>query len=122
MLMLIVNKTLLAPLNFINVLQSYFYKDRVLCLRMSMGVSMFSLRKYKQLVKADRGSNAVEFALLALPFFGLILGVVQLGIIFLANQSLDAAVDSAAREIRTGQVRSGEVGLAAFRTSLCDRI
>ena len=87
-----------------------------------MGVSMFSLRKYKQFVKDDRGSNAVEFALLALPFFGLILGVVQLGIIFLANQSLDAAVDSAAREIRTGQVRSGEVGLAAFRTSLCDRI
>ncbi|MEP1442506.1 MAG: TadE/TadG family type IV pilus assembly protein [Hyphomicrobiales bacterium] len=83
---------------------------------------MFSLRKYRQFAKDDRGSNAVEFALLALPFFGLILGIIQLGIIFLANQSLDSAVDTAAREIRTGQTRSDAVGLAAFRTALCDNI
>lgn len=83
---------------------------------------MFSRKKFKLFWKDDRGTNAVEFALLALPFFGLVLGVIQLGIIFLANQSLDSAIDRAAREIRTGQVRSIETGLPAFRTSVCGNI
>ena len=87
-----------------------------------MGVHMLSIGRCKLFLKDDRGSNAVEFALLALPFFGLILGVVQLGLIFLAGQSLDQAVDNAAREIRTGQVRSVTTAVNLFRTNLCDDI
>ena len=83
---------------------------------------MFSLNSFRKFLRNEHGSNAVEFSLLALPFFGLILGIVQLGIIFLANQSLDAAVDTAAREIRTGQIRSDETGIGAFRTSVCDNV
>ena len=89
---------------------------------MSMGVQMLSISRCKLLLKDDRGTNAVEFALLALPFFGLILGVVQLGLIFLASQSLDEAVDNAAREIRTGQTRSINTAVDIFRTNLCDDI
>ncbi len=87
-----------------------------------MGVQMLSIRRCKLFLKDERGANAVEFALLALPFFGLILGVIQLGLIFLAGQSLDQAVDNAAREIRTGQVRSINTAVDVFSTSLCDDI
>lgn len=89
---------------------------------MSMGVKMLSINRCKLFLKDDRGTNAVEFALLALPFFGLLLGVIQLGLIFLASQSLDEAVDNAAREIRTGQTRTINTAVNIFRTNLCDDI
>ena len=87
-----------------------------------MGVHMQSFGRCKLFLKDDRGTNAVEFALLALPFFGLVLGVIQLGLIFLASQSLDEAVDNAAREIRTGQVRSVNTAVNVFSANLCDDI
>ena len=87
-----------------------------------MGVQMLSIRRCKLFLKDERGTNAVEFALLALPFFGLLLGVIQLGLIFLAGQSLDQAIDNAAREIRTGQTRSINTAVNTFRTNLCDDI
>ena len=83
---------------------------------------MFYSKNFRKFLRNERGSNAVEFALLALPFFGLILGVVQLGFIFLANQSLDSAIDTAAREIRTGQLRSNATGLPTFRASICNNV
>lgn len=89
---------------------------------MRTGEKMHFLDKYKSFLKNSRGATAIEFAILALPFFGLILGIIQLGIIFLANQSLDSAVEAAAREIRTGQVRSTQTAVADFRTSICNRV
>jgi len=83
---------------------------------------MFSISRCKLFLKDDRGTNAVEFALLALPFFALLLGVIQLGLIFLASQSLDEAVNIAAREIKTGQTRSINTAVNIFRTNLCDDI
>ncbi|MEP3231745.1 MAG: TadE/TadG family type IV pilus assembly protein [Hyphomicrobiales bacterium] len=81
---------------------------------------MFTSNSFRKFLRNERGSNAVEFALLALPFFGLILGIIQLGLVFLANQSLDSAVDTVAREIRTGQIRSNAIGIDTFRASICD--
>jgi len=83
---------------------------------------MLSINRCKLFLKDNRGTNAVEFALLALPFFGLLLGVIQLGLIFLASQSLDEAVDNAAREIRTGQTRSINTAANIFRANLCDDV
>ena len=87
-----------------------------------MGEQMISISRCKLFLKDERGANAVEFALLALPFFGLLLGVIQLGLIFLAGQSLEQAVDNAAREIRTGQTRTINTAVNIFRTNLCDDI
>jgi len=106
--------------NFVSLHQRYFYKDCIVYPLNDYGCKMFALSKCRKFIRDERGANAVEFALLALPFFGLFLGVIQLGVIFLANQSLDSAVNSIAREIRTGQIRSGGTGIGEFRTSLCD--
>ena len=79
------------------------------------------IKNLKKLASNSRGVTAIEFALLALPFFGLIIGTIQLGVIFLANQTLDEAVDVASRGIQTGQIQtSGNIN--DFRTSICDRV
>lgn len=49
-----------------------------------------------------RGVTAIEFAVLALPFFALICAIMQSALIVLAQQSLDRALERAARSLRTG--------------------
>jgi Flp pilus assembly protein TadG len=50
-----------------------------------------------QLLKNNRGSTAVEFALMALPVFFLIFGVMQTAWVVWVDNLLHAAVDTAAR-------------------------
>lgn len=49
------------------------------------------------------GVVAVEFALLALPFFGIIFAILEVALFFWANQVLETMVADAGRAIYTGQ-------------------
>lgn len=73
-----------------------------------------------------RGATAVEFALVALPFVFLIFSILEIALIFLVNVTLENAVSTAAREIRTGQQQetgiSGQTNVNAFRQSLCNNM
>ncbi len=70
---------------------------------------------------ADKGSVAVELALVATPFFMLLFGVIELALIFLVSSSLENAAAQAARTIRTGQLQSGgSANAAAFKTAICN--
>ncbi|HEY5072827.1 MAG TPA: TadE/TadG family type IV pilus assembly protein [Caulobacteraceae bacterium] len=67
-----------------------------------------------------RGAAAVEFAIIATPFFMLLLGVVELGMLFMASTTLDAATFNASREIRTGQLQLyGTNTAAGFKSVVC---
>lgn len=57
-----------------------------------------------------RGATAVEFALIALPFFALMGVIVQGAINVLAQQTLDATVGRAARLLRTGAFQDAADG------------
>jgi Flp pilus assembly protein TadG len=78
-----------------------------------------SLRRFG---KARRGSAAIEFALVAVPFFMLTFGLVEVLMIGFAQTSLDFAVAEAGREIRTGRVQQNGVSEAEVRTELCDQV
>ncbi|MBP0685458.1 pilus assembly protein, partial [Mycobacterium tuberculosis] len=54
--------------------------------------------------KDNRGSVAIEFALIALPFFLLIFAVVEVTLSFTAEQVMSNTVDDIARQLRTGQL------------------
>jgi hypothetical protein len=54
----------------------------------------------------ERGVTAIEFGILALPFFTIIFAIIQTAIVFLATQVLDSAVEDAARRVRTGEAAS----------------
>jgi Flp pilus assembly protein TadG len=66
-----------------------------------------------------RGATAVEFALIALPFFALIFAIIETALCFFAGQALETALMNASRAIRTGQAQSGSVSAADFKTSVC---
>lgn len=59
----------------------------------------------KRWCRGDDAATAVEFALIAFPFIYLLVGIVELSIMFAAMSTLDSATNDAARLIRTGQVQ-----------------
>lgn len=74
----------------------------------------------RRLANDRAGAVAVEFAMLALPFFMLVLGVAQLGLLIITSTTLDSATASAARAIRTGQMQQGGTATASsFAASVC---
>ncbi len=79
-------------------------------------------RRRKELLRDERGATAIEFALLALPFFTIVAGILQTSMIFLTGQVLESAVQDASRFIRTGQIQSQGNSLAVFRTEICGRL
>lgn len=77
------------------------------------------IRRFRQ----DRkGVAAIEFALLAIPFFAMIFATIETGIVFLAEMTLDQAVDQAGRTVRTGQAQKANLTKEAFKNSICDRV
>lgn len=53
--------------------------------------------------RAERGVTAVEFGLVALPILVLTFGALELALVFLVSTTLDAATETASRQIRTGE-------------------
>jgi Flp pilus assembly protein TadG len=54
----------------------------------------------RRFLKATDGSNAIEFAILATPFVLLLVGVVQIGIYFVAQSALDLGLMRTADSLR----------------------
>ncbi len=69
-----------------------------------------------------RGAAAVEFALIAVPFFFLIFGLLEICLIFIMSTVLEHAVMEAARPLRTGQAQSAGVTQNDFRKSICSEL
>jgi Flp pilus assembly protein TadG len=69
-----------------------------------------------------RGVTAVEFAIIAIPFFLLIMGIVEVGLIFWAGYELENATAAAARLVRTGQAQNGGYTVDQLRARLCQNV
>lgn len=67
----------------------------------------------------DRGVTAIEFGLLALPFFTIIYAILETTMVFFAAQILDSAVEDASRMVKTGQAQSSGYTIDDFRTLMC---
>jgi Flp pilus assembly protein TadG len=68
------------------------------------------------------GATVVEFALVAAPFFALMFAIIETALLFFADQTLDTAVSSAARLIRTGQAQEDGMTASQFKTAICDQV
>lgn len=79
----------------------------------------FKLRRFQ---KNEEGVTAIEFGLLALPFFAIIGAIIETSLVFLASQILDSAVHDSARFIRTGQAHTASYTASSFRTAICDSL
>jgi Flp pilus assembly protein TadG len=70
--------------------------------------------------REEKGATAVEFGLVALPFLGLLLAIIETAVLFLAGQTLESAVDNTARLIRTGQAQEDGLTGDTFKAQICN--
>ena len=75
-----------------------------------------------RLWRDDGGVTAIEFGLLATPFFAVIGAILETSMVFLAGGVMDGAVQDATRLIRTGKAQSPSFTVAQFETLICDRL
>lgn len=75
------------------------------------------VRSAKNIARREEGATAIEFALLAFPFFALIGAILETGMFLLGSQVFDSAVDDASRAILVGDAKS--YNAADFRNEIC---
>ncbi|WP_343525785.1 TadE/TadG family type IV pilus assembly protein [Sphingomonas sp.] len=71
-----------------------------------------------------RGGAIVEFALVATPFFALLLAIIQTSLAYFAQEALETAVEVAARGIVTGQTQAADIqsgGQGMSQSQLAER-
>lgn len=72
--------------------------------------------------RRDQGGNIVEMGLVALPFITLLFGVLELGIIFMVQTTLENASYTVSRQIRTGELQTAGGTAATFKTAMCNEM
>ena len=65
------------------------------------------------------GATVVEFALVATPFFALLIAILQTALVFLAQQVLQTATTQAGRLIMTGQAQTQKMTATQFQQAVC---
>jgi len=79
-------------------------------------------RRRRGFAHDESGVTAIEFGLLALPFFSILGAILETSLVFLSSQVLDSAVQDASRLLRTGQAQRAGITPAQFKTLVCDRL
>jgi Flp pilus assembly protein TadG len=77
------------------------------------------LRRFR---RNRRGSAAVEFALVAPIFFGLLFAILELAMVFFASQVLETVTQDSARVIMTGQAQNASFTQAQFKNLVCSKV
>lgn len=72
--------------------------------------------------KAREGAAAVEFAMVALPFFILLYSLIELGLVFMIDAVAENAVVDATRLIRTGQAYEQGFDATKFKSAFCENM
>ena len=69
-----------------------------------------------------RGSAAVEFAMIATPFFALLFAIIESSIVFFAGQVLETGLQDSSRLLFTHQAQDTGMTQAQYKTDLCNRV
>ncbi|RWB78923.1 MAG: pilus assembly protein [Mesorhizobium sp.] len=69
-----------------------------------------------------RGSTAMEFAMLAIPFALLVFAILESCISFAGQEVMANITDDVARQLRTGQLQKSNVTEASIKQLICSRL
>ena len=69
-----------------------------------------------------RGSTAMEFAMLAIPFALLVFAILESCISFAGQEVMANVTDDVARQLRTGQLQKTNVTEASVKQLICSRL
>lgn len=75
-----------------------------------------------RILKDCKGTAAIEFAVIAMPLFIMIVGMIETGLLAFTSAVTEAATREAARQVRTGNVQTAADASAAFRTEFCNNL
>jgi Flp pilus assembly protein TadG len=81
--------------------------------------SFFQFRKLRAFRRQEDGVAAVEFGLVAMPFFALLFAIIETAMVFLASQTLETAVADSGRTILTGQAQTSGWTAEQFKEQVC---
>jgi Flp pilus assembly protein TadG len=76
-------------------------------------------RFLKRFRRSNEGAAAVEFALVAMPFIGLLIAVMELGIFYFASRYFEDGVFNASRQIMTQRLPAATI-CTAFKTEIAN--
>jgi pilus assembly protein Flp/PilA len=60
-------------------------------------------RRFRRFRRDERGATAVEFGLVAMPFFALLFAIMEIALVLWTTQVVETAVADASRQLYTGQ-------------------
>ncbi len=75
----------------------------------------------RRLLRQERGATMVEFAIIAVPLFVLIFGIIEVAFIFWGTYELENATTDAARLIRTGRAQQDGLDTSGMTAKVCER-
>jgi len=90
-----------------------FFSDQVM-----QRAERHALRLTNRFKKDEDGATAIEFAFVALPFFALLFGIMELAIVFFINSALVHATSEAGRHVRVGNFQACG-GADQFKALVC---
>jgi Flp pilus assembly protein TadG len=79
----------------------------------------------RRMARNEDGVTAIEFAMVGMPFFMMLFGIMGVGLYFFSVFNLENALEQASRKLRTGEAQAaGKTKTAAeqqadFKTSVC---
>lgn len=86
------------------------------------------LTRLRRVARSRDGATAIEFALLAVPYFIIIFAIIETFVAFTAEQLVANATDTMSRKLRTGQITYNltrpltDMTQAQFRQAFCNEI
>jgi hypothetical protein len=83
---------------------------------------LFRVKSLKAWRKDQSGATAIEFGMLAMPFFIFALSIMGYGLYWLATSQLNHAATTASRQIRTGAAQRANKTVAEFKQIVCDNL
>jgi Flp pilus assembly protein TadG len=79
-------------------------------------------RAFGPVLRDERGTALIEFALVVMPFLLLLIGTMEISLMFFTNAVIEGATKEAARQIRTGHIQESADPVVAFQDKLCDSL
>lgn len=83
---------------------------------------------FRRLFRSKDGAAAIEFALLAIPYFLIVFAIIETFVAYTAEQLVANAVDTMGRKLRTGNITynhtttTNNISKADFRRQFCGEI
>ena len=74
---------------------------------------------FKKFKRDNKGTTAIEFAILGIPFVALLFGIIELAVLFFVQSTTQHALETVSREIRTGEFQAVSDNAQDFEDKIC---